>query len=88
MPLSALQKLCSQNMDRCANPAPAMHGVACSVCPAPRGESNGVGKVGCFRALANEETVTVTLSPVAQTPTLSAGSPAEDDRCGLRETLR
>lgn len=49
MSLSALQEHCSQNTNRCANPAPAMHGVGCSICPAPRGEHNGIANVGCFR---------------------------------------
>lgn len=49
MSLSALQEHCSQNTNRCANPALAMHGVGCSICPAPRGESNGIANIGCFR---------------------------------------
>lgn len=49
MSLSALQEHCSQNTNRCANPALAMHGVGCSICPAPGGESNGIANIGCFR---------------------------------------
>lgn len=54
MSLSALQEHYSQNTNRCANPALAMHGVG--ICPAPRGESNGIANIGCFRENISMET--------------------------------
>ena len=50
-----------------------MHGVGCSICSGPKGESNDMSKAGCFRESistvkyngdTNEKTVKVTLSSV------------------------
>lgn len=69
----------------------SMHGVGCSICSGPKGESNDMSKAGCFRESistvnyngdTNEKTVKVTLSSVAQTHSLSAGSQADKDYCG------
>lgn len=68
-----------------------MHGAGCSVGPGPEGESNDMSKAGCLRKSiitvnyngdTNENTMKVTLSPVAQTHSLSAGSQADGDVCG------